>query len=438
MKKKNGFTLVELLAVIVILAIILVIAVPKITDTIKNSKIASFESSAKTIAAQAEKKKMEKEILEDTGSINCSDVVKLNDTDYGNCSITFDGNTAKVTLVGKGKFEGLQVINGTKENATASEVKMPEYGKGTTYIKALYDNDVLRAANGLKKDNTSDANIRYEGSNPNNYVSFNDELWRIIGVFGDNIKLVRSEELGKLSWDSSDSSVNNGWGVNEWSQADLKEYLNTNYYGGTSVTCYVGSNNSTTTCPTGSLNSTSKSMINNYTWNTGAINLEDTTILNQETIALNTVPFYNAERGSVNGKICTSGNQCNDIVTRTTTWQGYVALPYVTDWAYASSETACATNMYDGFDVANHNYDNMTCKKNNWMHHGSTMNEAMWMLSPRAHYGSADGVWGVDGDGGVNIYVASSALSVFPTVYLNTEVKITSGSGTSSDPYILQ
>ena len=435
--KVKGFTLVELLAVIVILAIILVIAVPKITDTIKNSKIASFESSAKTIAAQAEKKKMEKEILEDTGSINCSDVVKLNDTDYGNCSITFDGNTAKVTLVGKGKFEGLSVINGTKENATAGEVKMPEYGKGTTYIKALYDNDVLRAANGLKKDNTDDANIRYEGSNPNNYVSFNDELWRIIGVFGDNIKLVRSEELGKLSWDISDSSVNNGWGVNEWSQADLKEYLNTMYYGGTSVTCYVDGNNSTTTCPTGSLNSTSKSMINNYTWNTGAINGKDATIANQETFALNTVPFYNAERGSVNGKICTSGNNCNDTIERITTWRGYVALPYATDWAYASSETACATNMYDGFDVANHNYDNMTCKKNNWMHHGSTMNEAMWMLSPRAHYGSADGVWGVDGDGGVNIYVASSALSVFPTVYLNSDVNIVSGSGTIDDMFKL-
>ena len=438
MKNKNGFTLVELLAVIVILAIILVIAVPKITDTIKNSKIASFESSVKTIAAQAEKKKMEKEILEDTGSINCSDVVKLNDTDYGNCSISFDGNTAKVTLVGKGKFEGLLVINGTKENATASEVKMPEYGKGTTYIKALYDNDVLRAANGLKKDNTSDANIRYEGSNPNNYVSFNDELWRIIGVFGDNIKLVRSEELGKLSWDSSDSSVNNGWGVNEWSQADLKEYLNTMYYGGTSVTCYVGSNNSTTTCPTGSLNSTSKSMINNYTWNTGSINGEDTTIVNLETFAVNTVPFYNAERGSVNGKICTSGNKCNDTVTRTTTWQGYVALPYATDWTYASSETACATNINDGYDAVNNNYDNMTCKKNNWMHHGSTINEAMWMLSPGAISGDASYVWIVFGDGNVNSYDASSARSVFPSVYLNTEVKITSGSGTSSDPYILE
>ena len=437
MKKENGFTLVELLAVIVILAIILVIAVPKITDTIKNSKIASFESSAKTIAAQAEKKKMENEILEDTGSINCSDVVKLNDTDYGNCSISFDGNTAKVTLVGNGKFEGLSVINGTKENATAGEVKMPEYGKGTTYIKALYDNDVLRAANGLKKDNTSDANIRYEGSNPNNYVSFNDELWRIIGVFGDNIKLVRSEELRKLSWDSADSSVNNGWGVNEWSQADLKEYLNTNYYGGTSVTCYVDGNNSTTTCPTGSLNSTSKSMINNYTWNTGSINVEDTTIVNRETFALNTVPFYNAERGSVNGKICTSGNNCNDTIERTTTWQGYVALPYATDWAYASSETACATNMNDGYDAANDNFDNMTCKKNNWMHHGSTMDEAMWMLSPTAFSGDANGVWSVYGVGFVNRVYASFALSVFPSVYLNSDVNIVSGIGTSSDPYIL-
>ena len=434
MKKKNGFTLVELLAVIVILAVILVIAVPKITDTIKNSKIASFESSAKTIAAQAEKKKMENEILEDAGSINCSDVVKLNDTDYGNCSITFDGNTAKVTLVGNGKFEGLSVINGTKENATASEVKMPEYGKGTTYIKALYDNDVLRAANGLKKDNTSDANIRYEGSNPNNYVSFNDELWRIIGVFGDNIKLVRSEELRKSSWDSSDRSVNYGWGVNEWSQADLKEYLNTNYYGGASGT--GGSTGETTTI--NNLSNTAKSMINNYTWNTGAINFEDATIANQETFALNTVPFYNAERGSVNGKICTSGNNCNDTVERTTTWPGYVALPYATDWAYASSETACATNMNDGCDAANRNYDNMTCKKNNWMHHGSTINEAMWMLSPGAISGDASYVWIVFGDGRVSVGGAFLAFSVFPSVYLNTEVKITSGSGTSSDPYILE
>ena len=78
-----------------------------------------------------------------------------------------------------------------------------------------------------EKDNTVDENIRYYGSNPNNYVSFNNELWRIIGVFGDNVKLVRKDSLGELSWDSSESSVNNGWGVNEWSQSALKNYAKT-------------------------------------------------------------------------------------------------------------------------------------------------------------------------------------------------------------------
>ena len=133
MKKIKGFTLVELLAVIVILAIILVIAVPKITDTIKNSKIASFESSAKTIAAQAEKKKMEKEILEDTSSISCSDIVKLNDSDYGLCTITFDGNKAKVSITGKGKFDGLKVVNATKDSAVAVEGKI-EYTDPNCFV----------------------------------------------------------------------------------------------------------------------------------------------------------------------------------------------------------------------------------------------------------------------------------------------------------------
>ena len=425
MERRNAFTLVELLAVIVILAIILVIAVPKITDTIKNSKKASFESSAKTIAAQAEKKKMEKEILEDAGSINCSDVVKLNDTDYGNCSISFDGNTAKVTLVGKGKFEGLKITNGTKDSASAGEIKPPEYGKAVDYINGLFDYNAL--SNGLKKDNTSDENIRYEGANPNNYVSFNDELWRIIGVFGDKIKLIRSEQLGRLSWDGSDSSVNSGFGVNEWSQADLKEYLNTMYYGGTSVTCYDGNDNRITTCPTDSLNSTAKSMINNYTWNTGAINFEDTTIVNRED-DIYTVAFYNAERGSVNGKMCTSGNYCNDIVERKTTWQGYVALPYVTDWAYASATDGCEINMQQKDSKSVY-----ICKNDNWMHYGNLT----LYLSPSARSNGANYVCIVGGDGFVGRGFAFAGEFVFPSVYLNSDVKITSGSGTSSDPYIL-
>jgi len=119
--REKGFTLVELLAVIVILAIILVIAVPQIMDTIESSRIAAMESSVKMVAAQVENQytvaqTLGKEFL-DTGSC-MQDWAGLNDTDYKTCTYKIDdkGN-AQVTIVGKGKFDKYRCNNGTRSNA---------------------------------------------------------------------------------------------------------------------------------------------------------------------------------------------------------------------------------------------------------------------------------------------------------------------------------
>ena len=440
-KKKNAFTLIELLAVIVILAVILVIAIPRILDVIETSKKDSIKSSARMIINSAEKKNMIDKVNGSTEEVTCDNSVKLSKEDYESCIITIDEEgKATINLVGKGKFDGYKCI-GTNDNLACGQVEsitLPLNGK--EYIEKLYNNELSRIENGLKKDNTEDQNIRYYGSNPNNYVRFNNELWRIIGVFGNNVKLIRSEKIGNLSWDSSESSVNEGWGVNEWSQSDLKNYLNTMYYGGTSVTCYNGQNNQTTTCPTNKLDNTAKSLIDNHTWNTGAIDGTDTTIVNQETFALYTVPFYKAERGTVNGKICNGGDYCNDTVTRKTEWTGYIGLPYVTDWAYASSESDCETNMNAGDIDFDNQIFNMTCKKNNWMHHGTTrdIEDVTWFMSPFAFTSVASVVWRVRGDGYVDIGNAADPLSAFPTIYLKSNILIESGKGTSSNPYILK
>ena len=440
-KKKNAFTLIELLAVIVILAVILVISIPRILDVIETSKKDSIKSSARMIINSAEKKNMIDKVNGSTEEVTCDNSVKLSKEDYESCKITIDEEgKATINLVGKGKFDGYKCI-GTNDNLACGQVEsitLPLNGK--EYIEKLYNNELSRIENGLKKDNTEDQNIRYYGSNPNNYVRFNNELWRIIGIFGNNVKLIRSEKIGNLSWDSSESSINSGWGVNEWSQSDLKNYLNTMYYGGAEVTCYGGRNNTTTTCPTNKLDDASKSLIDNHTWNTGAIDGTDATISNQETFALNTVPFYNAERGSVNGKICSSGIACNDTVERTTTWTGYVGLPYPTDWAYASSESACETNMNAGDIDFDNQIFNMTCKKNNWMHHGTTsdIEDATWFMSPVADPAYANDVWDVFGVGFTDYYFAANPLSAFPTIYLKSNILIESGKGTSSDPYILK
>jgi type IV pilus assembly protein PilA len=418
MKKRNAFTLIELLAVIVILAVILVIAIPRILDVIETSKKDSFKNAAQLIADSAEKKKVSDKLLGKDEEITCKDVAKINDEDYASCIITFDSDgIAKVSITGKGKFDGLKITNGTKEDAEVKEITKPTYGmKATEYITNLYEYD----GEGLKRDNTSDQNIRYYGSDPNNYVSFNNELWRIIGVFGNNVKLVRSESLGSLSWDSSESSVNDGWGVNEWSQADLKNYLNTMYYGGTSVTCYNGQNKKEVTCPTNKLDETSKSLIDYHTWNTGAIELSKRT---------NTLAFYKYERGNVTGKICSSSNNCNDTVERTTEWPGYIGLPYATDYAYASGESICETNM-----VKQDSNNKYICKNDNWMF----KNTWYWTLSPIADASDASHVWGVSGAGNAGYGSASGAFAVFPAIYLKSNVIIESGTGTSSDPYILK
>ncbi len=133
------------------------------------------------------------------------------------------------------------------------------------------------------KITSDDNNIRYIGSNPANYVYFNCtegteqndqncEKWRIIGLM-DNIqtkegkterllkiirepfrKIVDGKETGDvflLSWDSSPEEINDGDGVNEWSQADIQKVLNTDYYNGVNGNekCYGYWHEATTSCP---------------------------------------------------------------------------------------------------------------------------------------------------------------------------------------------
>ena len=407
--KKNAFTLVELLAVIAILTIIMVISVPQLITSLKNKKTDALEKTKDLLISAARNYVIDYELKVPT-SISIETLCK---NDYLECPIKNPIDNSNLNGYVNVDDNKVYVYSDTRDYITIRD-----------YIIDLYNDESLRTSNGLKKDNTVDTNIRYYGSDPNNYVSFNNELWRIIGVFGDNVKLVRKDSLGELSWDSSESSVNNGWGVNEWSQSALKNYLNAMYYGGTSVTCYNGKSKKEVTCPTGTIEETSKSLIDYHTWNTGAPNFNN--LYNSTTKSLDTVEFYKAERGTKNGKICTSGTYCNDTVTRTTEWTGYIALPYVTDWAYASSEDDCNTKMDKS--------STYKCKNNNWMQRSTIA----WYLSPNARGSDAGFAWYVSGDGYASYGYATYTYAVVPSIYLKSNVLIESGAGTSSNPYILK
>ncbi len=301
----------------------------------------------------------------------------------------------------------------------------------------------------LAYDGTTDNNLRYVGKNPCNYVKIDNEYWRIIGVMNNiddgtgkketRIKLIRNESIGDYSWDTSESSVNSGYGVNEWSQADLMKLLNPGYesesvggslyYNNNSGNCYNGSNNATTSCDftSSGLKENLKKLIGNTLWNTG------TNGTNSYDSASNGLAshFYSYERSSDNGKICTSGNYCNDTVTRTTTWNGKIGLMYPSDYGYATSS---GTSMNRASCLAEELYSWIganDCYLNDWLLESSNK---QWTVSPRAYSWNNFFVFDVDSSQ-VTTYNAAGAALVRPSVYLIPSTSILGGEGTLENPY---
>ena len=272
-------------------------------------------------------------------------------------------------------------------------------------------------------------NIRYYGASPNNYIYFNCsdysnqtsdtcEIWRIIGVFDGKVKIMRNSIIGIYSWDSSN--------INEWPEADAMKLLNPGYesesiggslyYNSSSGTCYSGRNNNTTSCDftsSGIKNEETRNKIAEVTWNLGGWN--------------NSSSYSNQIYGYERGTTVYSG--------RSTTWPGRIALPYPSDYGYATNFNICTQNLY--------NYGDSTCRSNNWMKTIIITNSGRdhgWLLTP--YSGSSGGACTVANSGfvsnnSVNDDV-SYAYKVVPVLYLGSDETIVDGTtGSQDNPYKL-
>ena len=295
----------------------------------------------------------------------------------------------------KGKiFNGKVVVNYEPENIS-------------TYLTKLD-----KTENGLEIDDTTDKNLRYVGALPKNYLKFNDEIWRIIGIFNvyNNdtnkteklIKIIRNESLGFYSWDTS-SSKNDGYGINEWSQAYLmtelnNDYLDTSKTSGT-TTWYNGGNSEKNGSYDYSKNIKSGYIdkIVNVRWNLGGA-----------TYGASAKNYYIAERGT------THISNPSDGIMRTDFWNGKVGLMYPSDYGYASTDTTCREQLSSN-----------NCKNNNWLFNGASQ----WTLSSYSSY--AYYVFGVSSSGYVDYYFAHNYFEVRPALFLKSDVVIAGGTGES-------
>ena len=250
---------------------------------------------------------------------------------------------------------------------------------------------------------------RYEGKDPNNYIWFNNELWRIIGVFDENshgqngenlVKIIRNESIGGLAWHKSNT--------NDWTASSLMNLLNGAYLNSENGTggeyCYgyettVGAQCNYT--ETG-INDTYRSMIKNVTWYLGGYSSIDATAES----------FYGYERGTT---------VYEENSTSTT---GYIGLIYASDYGYSVLASSCArtTNLSD--------YNSATCAGQSWL------------------YGQGN-EWTITPDSSSSSYVfylyygylyhtnANRGYATRPVLYLDSSVYVIDGNGSISDPYII-
>ena len=302
--------------------------------------------------------------------------------DFGNLE-----DEAKEALVGQKIFLALKI------NGIQNVNKIPTGADTLIKLTDNKDNSGLYTITHAKDStlqigtNEDITEYRYRGASPKNYVTFNNEVWRILGVFPtddgtgnieNRIKIVRNDSIGTKYWDTS--------GSNKWSVSSLGRELNSSYIN--------------------TLNTNhAYDMIDNVKYYLGGYT--------NNTLTLNNM--YSYER-----KISGSGTYYYS--SNPNSWVGKIALMYASDYGYAAGD-ACTGNLSG--------YSSSTCTSNNWLYNSN--NE--WLL---AHVANGSGNSFLTYNGGVSIGSVSGNLrAVRPSLYLNSNVMIESGDGTSSNPYKL-
>ena len=239
-------------------------------------------------------------------------------------------NTKTFTGLSKGTTYTIKVYvtdtNGvsSSEKTTSAQTESLTYicTTGTNLATCIKNQYTSQGTNGLYYHTSSLANgagdnsYRYAGANPNNYVCFGStastcpsgNLYRIIGVFGSEVKLIKSTSYGSYEWSSNYD--------NTWSTSDIKNTLNTTYYN--------------------TLSSTWQNKIATHTWKVGGMVNNNYYTAKQ---------YYNVEVGS-------SSSSTTDSMK--------IGLMYVSDYGFAASNSYWTTALY--------NYESAT--SSNWLYLG--------------------------------------------------------------------
>ncbi len=324
------------------------------------------------------------------------------------------------------KIEYNPEVTKQPENKTASfEMKLDYVQKNKSEVEPSTVIDmkgievpIVTAEDGLYNDPVEPGRYVYKGGNPNNYITFNGEQWRIIAIETDGtIKIMRNNALPeKRAFDSKDARTTGYcsyvqcdepkcacgvWAETEnfdnhffsrdgvsgtvESDSNIKNYLNNTYYD--------------------TINPTFKTYIENHNWYYGPI-----------TWASQSLSTIVSEEKQYSSK-------------------SYIGLISPSDFLKSNSNQAqCGQSPNAIWNVT-------FCGNTQWMHH-SLDDVAAWTILPEYRPGvgtndNADGIVVFLSNGSLGMDAAGWERNVVPTLYLKSDIKL-SGAGTQDKPYTIE
>ena len=357
-------------------------------------------------------------------------VLQKGETKSFNLLLYMDANTPMETTNMNATWKGKITLSaGYKEEPTANlnglKVPVVESGDGLYAVS----HDVSEISTDWNK-----TEYRYAGVNVNNYVSFNNEIWRIIGLVNvkinsgieQRLKILRQDgvkeqkDFGMYSWDyklNGVGSSNSDYGSDDWTDSQLKDMLNGIYYNSETGDCYKYEGNGVSeqcnfstdeTMPHGIETKFQRMIDDDVIWTLGKINAFNVFV--KQT--------YIDERGSN-----TSNN--HQIEWSSTTDVGGkhngIGLMYASDYGYATNggslgRETCFEKSLNSWYMDDYNTN---CINNNWLKGDNNI----WTLSSMQFYTHSPAV--IHSSGYLYTGNARNSYKVWPTLYLKSSVKIT-------------
>ena len=280
--------------------------------------------------------------------------------------------------------------------------------------------NVVTEGDGLYEDIYEEGRYVYRGQDPDNYIMFNDELWRIVAKETDGTyKIIRNDILANRAFDNQNRTASSTYctsssGCGVYAAVDgtfsspsgsqsgtvtedssIKIYLNEDYY-------------------TNNINATAKGQMTSHSFNIGAVEYLDES---------------GAEKDSIEKNI--AGEKMY-------TWTGNVGLANVSDILRASTNPLCTSATDQGIKIQE---GQVTCNSNYLFEISDmtgywTINAYSYERGGYSYYAwnavRASGIVGMGGSRAFDVVIYAPR----PVVFLKSDTTL-NGSGTLEDPFTI-